>query len=251
MSPGWCSSVDWVLACEPKGSWFKSQSEHMPGSQARSPVGGAWEATTHWCFSPSLSPLLPLSIKRKKEKEKKENWISSLNKEREKKKRKIMCWRDVKCWATVIRKIPITSSLWRDQWRRGTDQTPVKSKETWPFQSICWQKYNLCTTLGPPWLLSKAPMVQEPTGSPSRKPLFLPWEGADGSESVLLWFWGTILAARAVLHQVKPKRPLKYFWESTCCCLPTWALSTPLKRPLTGRRFGHEVKGEHVGDFHR
>ena len=27
---------------------------HMLGLQARSPVGGVWEATTHWCFSPSL-----------------------------------------------------------------------------------------------------------------------------------------------------------------------------------------------------
>ena len=30
---------------------------HKPGLQARSPVGGMQEATTHWCFSPSLSPL--------------------------------------------------------------------------------------------------------------------------------------------------------------------------------------------------
>ena len=29
----------------------------------RSPVGGAQEAITHWCFSPSLSPFLPLSLK--------------------------------------------------------------------------------------------------------------------------------------------------------------------------------------------
>ena len=29
--------------------------------QARSPVGGALEATTHWCSSPSLSPCLSLS----------------------------------------------------------------------------------------------------------------------------------------------------------------------------------------------
>ena len=26
-------------------------------------IGGMWEATTHWCFSPSLSPSLPLSKK--------------------------------------------------------------------------------------------------------------------------------------------------------------------------------------------
>ena len=46
---------------EPKGHQFNSQSEHMPGLQARSLVGGTREATTHWCFSPSLSPSLPLS----------------------------------------------------------------------------------------------------------------------------------------------------------------------------------------------
>ena len=59
--PGWCSSVDWALDYEPKGCQFSSQSGHMPGLQARSPVGGTQEATTHWCFSPLLSPSLPLS----------------------------------------------------------------------------------------------------------------------------------------------------------------------------------------------
>ena len=63
ISPGWCGSVDWVLACEPKGHQFNSQSEHMPGLQARSPVGGMWAATRHWYFSPSLSPSLSLSLK--------------------------------------------------------------------------------------------------------------------------------------------------------------------------------------------
>ena len=42
-----------------------SQSGHVPGLQARSPVGSVWEATTHWCFSPSLSPSLSLSKKYK------------------------------------------------------------------------------------------------------------------------------------------------------------------------------------------
>ena len=59
--PGWCGSVDWVLACKPEGHWFDSQSGHMPELQARSPVGGVQEATTHWCFSLSLSFLSPLS----------------------------------------------------------------------------------------------------------------------------------------------------------------------------------------------
>ena len=58
-SPVWCGSVDWVLACEPKGRWFNSQSGHMPGLRARPPLGGVQEATTHWYFSPSL----PISLK--------------------------------------------------------------------------------------------------------------------------------------------------------------------------------------------
>ena len=58
--PGWCGWVDWVPACEGKSHRFCSQSGHMPGFWARSLLGGAWEATTHWCFSPSL----PLSKKK-------------------------------------------------------------------------------------------------------------------------------------------------------------------------------------------
>ena len=44
---GWYGSVDWVPACKTKGRWFDSQSGHMPGLEARSPVGGTQEATTH------------------------------------------------------------------------------------------------------------------------------------------------------------------------------------------------------------
>ena len=46
-----------------KGSLVESQSGHMPGLRARSPVQGTWEVTTYWCFSSSPSPSLPLSIK--------------------------------------------------------------------------------------------------------------------------------------------------------------------------------------------
>ena len=49
--PSWCGSVDWVQACKQKGHGFHSQSGHMPGLQARLAVGGAQEATTHWCSS--------------------------------------------------------------------------------------------------------------------------------------------------------------------------------------------------------
>ena len=39
VSIGWYSSVDWAWAWEPKDCQFNSQSGHMPGLQARSPVG--------------------------------------------------------------------------------------------------------------------------------------------------------------------------------------------------------------------
>ena len=61
--PGLCGSVDWAPACELKDLQFDSQSGHVPGLQARSPVGTTWEVTTHCCFSPSLSPSLPLCLK--------------------------------------------------------------------------------------------------------------------------------------------------------------------------------------------
>ena len=45
--PGWCGSVDSMPACEPKGHWFNSWSGQVPGLQARSPLGGVWEETSH------------------------------------------------------------------------------------------------------------------------------------------------------------------------------------------------------------
>ena len=56
--PGWCGSVDWVVACKPGGCWFNSTSEHIPGLGARSLVGVVWEATNQY-FSRSLSLSLP------------------------------------------------------------------------------------------------------------------------------------------------------------------------------------------------
>ena len=47
---GWCGSVGWVTAYEPR---FYSQAGHVPGLQAKSPVGAMQEATKQ-CFSPSL-----------------------------------------------------------------------------------------------------------------------------------------------------------------------------------------------------
>ena len=62
-SSGWCCSVDGAPACEPKSCQFNSWSGILPGLLARPPGGALLEATTHWCFSPSLSPSLPLSKK--------------------------------------------------------------------------------------------------------------------------------------------------------------------------------------------
>ena len=70
--------MDWELACEPRGYRFDSQSGHMPGLWAKSPVGGVQGATTHRCLSPSLSPSLPLSLKTNKILKKKKWFIESM-----------------------------------------------------------------------------------------------------------------------------------------------------------------------------
>ena len=57
-SPGWRGSVDGVLACEPMGHWFGSQSGHMPGMQAKSPVGGTQDVSL-----PLFLPPLPSKSK--------------------------------------------------------------------------------------------------------------------------------------------------------------------------------------------
>ena len=67
-SPGWYGSVDWAPSCEPKGRWFNSQSRHMPGLWARSPVGGVQEATcfSHTSIFLSLSLSLPSGLSKNK-----------------------------------------------------------------------------------------------------------------------------------------------------------------------------------------
>ena len=57
----WLSGLSASLP--PRGRPFDSQSGHMPGLRARFQVGDVREATTHGCFSPSLSGSLPLSLK--------------------------------------------------------------------------------------------------------------------------------------------------------------------------------------------
>ena len=74
--PTW--PIEWAsddIALAGVAQWFECQSEnqrvahsipslgHVPGLQARSPVEGVQEATTHWCFSPFPSPSFHLSLK--------------------------------------------------------------------------------------------------------------------------------------------------------------------------------------------
>ena len=62
-SPGWCGSVVQCWLANQRVAGSIPSLGHMPGLQARSPVGGVQEATTHCCFSPSFSPSLPLCLK--------------------------------------------------------------------------------------------------------------------------------------------------------------------------------------------
>ena len=57
-----CGSVGWSIILQTKSHWFDSQSGHMPGLWARSPVGGMQEAND-WCFSSSLSLSISISLK--------------------------------------------------------------------------------------------------------------------------------------------------------------------------------------------
>ena len=61
--PGWCGSVDWAPACKSKGCWFDSQSGHMLGLQAGSPVG-ACKRWPHRDVSFSFSLPFCLSVKK-------------------------------------------------------------------------------------------------------------------------------------------------------------------------------------------
>ena len=60
---------------------------------ARSPEGGIRKATTHWCFSPSLSPSFPLS----------ENKINKIFKKKKEKSEKTSEWEEKKFkWSITL-----------------------------------------------------------------------------------------------------------------------------------------------------
>ena len=57
---GWCGSVDWVLACKPKGCWFDFQSRaHAWVMGQVSSVGGVCDRDNHTLLFLSLSISLP------------------------------------------------------------------------------------------------------------------------------------------------------------------------------------------------
>ena len=60
-SPGWCGSVDWMLACEPKGRQFNSQSGHMPELGAKVPSWGYEKHNQSVCLS-HIDISLPLFL---------------------------------------------------------------------------------------------------------------------------------------------------------------------------------------------
>ena len=57
----WLSGLSTSLPTERFLVWLPARARAWV--RARSPVGSVWEATTRWCFSPSLSPSLTLSLK--------------------------------------------------------------------------------------------------------------------------------------------------------------------------------------------
>ena len=68
-SIAWPVWLSW-LGISPQTEWFDSRSGRMPGLQVQSPVTKSTEGSQpidvflpHRCFSPSLSPSLPLSLK--------------------------------------------------------------------------------------------------------------------------------------------------------------------------------------------
>ena len=64
----WCGSVGWALSCKPEGHWFNSHQDTCLGCRP-GPWLGICERQlinaflSYWCFSPSLSPSLPFSLK--------------------------------------------------------------------------------------------------------------------------------------------------------------------------------------------
>ena len=58
------SSVDWAWAANQRVTGSIPSQGTCLGCGARSPVRAMWEATTHWCVSPSLAPSLSLSLKK-------------------------------------------------------------------------------------------------------------------------------------------------------------------------------------------
>ena len=102
------------------------------GCRARSLGGGAWEATTHWCFSPSLSPSPPFYLKLNKNlKKKTQNPVPNLN------------WKKVLFLSAIILFFPyfialITFHL-RSQWFGICSSSPFQCKLPESLRARIWQ----------------------------------------------------------------------------------------------------------------
>ena len=64
----WPAWLSWVAFCKAKGHWLDSRSGHVPGLLATSWLGVSERqlidvSLIYQCFSPFLSPSLPLSLK--------------------------------------------------------------------------------------------------------------------------------------------------------------------------------------------
>ena len=59
----WLSGLSASLWTKGSQVWFPVGAHAWVVGHVGPPVGGMREATTHWCFSPSLSPTLPHSLK--------------------------------------------------------------------------------------------------------------------------------------------------------------------------------------------
>ena len=76
----------WLVWLSGLSAWLRTKGLPVPlpvrahaWVAARSPAGGVWEATTHWCFSPCLPPCFPLCLKTNKlnlKKKKKEETLT-------------------------------------------------------------------------------------------------------------------------------------------------------------------------------
>ena len=108
--------------------------EHMPGLQARSPVGGMWEAITHWCFSSSLSPSFPLY----------KNKLNKILKKKKKKQTQQVCTVPLKgesLGGNLLKAVVLTGSksFRNTSWELSSVPAAQSLEQMQSGMSLCWQ----------------------------------------------------------------------------------------------------------------